>query len=66
MIARTLQSHGAYIGDNAGATGTTIKLEQTVAGVYEPWAGLDGISQDCLSGITWDDFVVVTPGWPGH
>lgn len=59
-IARTLQTHGAYIGDNAGRIGTAIKLEQDRPG-HDVWSS--SITVDELEGlITWDDFVAhVTP-----
>ena len=58
-IARTLQQHGAYIGDNAGRA-TSLKAEQASGG-RDPWAGLD-VSTDALKGITWADFEVVQRG----
>ena len=59
-IARTLQQHGAYIGDNAGKQ-SALKAEQASA-ARNPWSGL-AVSQDALKGLTWDDFVVVPRGW---
>jgi len=59
-IARTLKTHGAYIGDNAGAGGTSLKAEQDGPGNH-PWAGLS-VSKDALAGLTWDDFNVVQRG----
>ena len=58
-IARTLQTHGAYFGDNSGSA-TAIKLEQVTA-ARNPWAGVN-ITRTALAGITWDDFVVVPRG----
>ena len=58
-IARTLQQHGTYIGDNAGGP-TSLKAEQSSAG-RDPWAGLN-VSADALKGITWADFEVVQRG----
>ena len=55
MIARTLQHHGCYFGDNAGGP-STFKAEQENRG-RPIWHGL--LRQDSLRGITWDDFVVL-------
>lgn len=54
VIARTLQEHGAYIGDNSGSL-TALKAEQE-NGVRGVWGGR--LTQDALRGITWNDFVV--------
>jgi hypothetical protein len=60
VIARTLQNYGAYIGDNSGSN-TTLKAEQESA-AHPVWGGTLGADE--LSGcITWNDFVVITPGW---
>ena len=59
VIARTLQRHGAYLGDNS-AQGTGLKAEQETD--FTSWR--DRLSDDELEGcIDWDDFVVVEPGW---
>lgn len=56
-IARTLQQHGAYLGDNSGS-GSGIKTEQN--------ANFPGLDADSLSGcMTWDDVEFLPPGWDG-
>jgi hypothetical protein len=55
-IARTLQTHGAYLGDNSGSA-TTLKGVQTTA-TYNPYAGTN-MAPDCLDALTWDDFRVL-------
>ena len=60
VIARTLQNYGGYLGDNSGSQ-TTIKAEQESAD-HPVWNGT--LVADELAGcITWDDFVVIKPGW---
>jgi hypothetical protein len=55
VIARTLQEHGCYFGDNAGKQ-STFKAEQENR--HRPvWHGV--LNRDSLRGITWDDFVVL-------
>ena len=54
-IARTLQRHGMYIGDNAGGA-SSLKAEQDSA-ARPVWGGL--LRADSLAGITWSDFVVL-------
>lgn len=61
VIARTLQQHGCYIGDNASGP-STLKAEQS-SSVYNPWAGLT-VAEGALDGkVTWADFAVATQGW---
>jgi hypothetical protein len=56
-IARTLQQHGAYIGDNSGS-GSGIKTEQN--------ANYPGLDADSLRGcMTWDDIEFLPLGWDG-
>lgn len=55
VIARTLQHHGCYFGDNAGGP-STFKAEQENHS-RPVWHGL--LRHDSLRGITWDDFVVL-------
>jgi hypothetical protein len=55
VIARTLQQHGCYFGDNAGGP-STLKAQQE-SGRRPVWHGL--LERDSLRGITWDDFVVL-------
>lgn len=55
-VGRTLQDHGAYIGDNSGSS-TMLKGAQATSS-YNPYAGTN-LGRDCLRGITWDDFIVL-------
>jgi hypothetical protein len=56
-IARTLQQHGAYLGDNSGS-GSGIKTEQN--------ANYPGLNADSLRGcMTWDDIEFLPRGWDG-
>jgi hypothetical protein len=56
-IARTLQQHGAYLGDNSGS-GSGIKTEQN--------ASYPGLNSDSLRGcMTWDDVEFLPRGWDG-
>lgn len=59
-VARTLQEHGMYIGDNAGRS-SALKAAQHNT-VQNQWNGLV-VSQQALKGLTWDDFSVVPKGW---
>jgi hypothetical protein len=55
VIARTLQRHGCYIGDNSGSSSALKAQQENVA---RPLWGRT-LRQDSLRGITWDDFVVL-------
>jgi hypothetical protein len=60
VIARTLQRYGTYIGNNSGSE-SALKAEQE-SSTHPVWGGT--LQADELSGcITWNDFVVVKPGW---
>jgi hypothetical protein len=62
VIARTLQNFGGYIGDNSGGA-TAIKAEQDRTG-SPVWNNT--LQIDELAGcFTWDDMVVIQPGWDG-
>jgi hypothetical protein len=64
VIARTLQQHGMFIGDNAGGV-TGVKAAQ-ISGGQNPWAAAGiTISQNALVGLTWDDFEMIERGWQG-
>lgn len=58
VIARTLQEHGMYIGDNSGGA-SGLKAEMSP----NAWQGVSGVSANALQGLTWDDFEVVEQGW---
>jgi hypothetical protein len=56
VVIRTLQTYGAFIGDNAGNGGTSLKAEQD----HGQWTAADGLSQQGLAndcGLTWNSFV---------
>ena len=56
-IARTLQQHGAYLGDNSGS-GSRLRTEQN--------ASYPGLHADSLEGcMTWDDIEFLPRGWTG-
>jgi len=60
VIARTLQRYGTYIGNNSGSE-SALKAEQE-SSTHPVWGGT--LQADELSGcITWNDFVVIKPGW---
>jgi hypothetical protein len=56
VLAKTLQVHGAYIGDNSGSS-------SQLKGQSGGYPGTN-VTTDCLKGkITWDDFYVLPKGW---
>jgi hypothetical protein len=55
VIARTLQRHGCYFGDNAGKE-SMLKAEQENS-AHPVWKGR--LTIDSLAGLRWDDFVVL-------
>lgn len=55
VVARTLQIHGCYIGDNAGG-GSTLKAEQETT-AHPVWNG--ELTANSLQGITWNDFIAL-------
>jgi hypothetical protein len=55
VVARTLQNHGCYIGDNSGSQ-SCLKAEQETRS-RPVWN--NRLHQDSLKGIRWDDFVVI-------
>lgn len=59
-IARTLQDHGCYLGDNSGSS-SQLKGEQATAS-YTPYAGTN-VTSTCLSKLSWNDFFVLPRGW---
>jgi hypothetical protein len=61
VIARTLQSHGCYFGDNAGNE-STLKAEQASPS-HNPWSGLAVSDKVLLGKVGWPDFAVAPQGW---
>lgn len=56
VIARTLQNHGCYLGDNSGSQ-SALKMEQE-NDVRPVWGG-HRLHKDSLRALSWDDFVVL-------
>lgn len=57
-IAKTLQQHGGYLGDNSGSS-TQIKV-----GHPSQYPASFGLSANCLQGkVLWSEFEVVAPGF---
>jgi hypothetical protein len=54
-VARTLQTRGAYIGDNSGSQ-TALKAEQETS-AQPVWD--NRLREDDLEGVSWRDFVVI-------
>lgn len=61
VIARTLQQHGCYLGDNAGGP-STLKAEGTSA-AHNPWTNLQVDTYALDHKVTWTDFAVAQKGW---
>ena len=55
-VARTLQIHGCYLGDNSGSS-SAFKAQQATR-FRNPWNRI-GLNQKSLAGLTWNDFVVL-------
>jgi hypothetical protein len=56
VIARTLQNHGCYLGDNSGSQ-SALKMEQE-NDVRPVWRG-HRLHRDSLRALSWKDFVVL-------
>jgi hypothetical protein len=56
VIARTLQNHGCYLGDNSGSQ-SAFKMQQE-NDVRRVWRG-HRLHRDSLRALSWDDFVVI-------